>query len=122
MKAYPLIRAWLAKHSIQRVQFRRNLRWIDGDELASAFYTPDETKILYTNVIILALIGASWPILGSDGTWTSWFADKDILLAPFTSCNVAYDNNWSKHMNAQFGKPLNSVAILPRTARYAVKL
>ena len=74
------------------------------------FDTPAGIKTLHPDVTILALGGASWPKLGSDGAWTSWFADKNIPLPPFTPCNVGVHINWSKHMNAQFGKPFKSVA------------
>ena len=109
MKASPLLRAWLEKLSNQGVQLRTKWRWIGGDGRTFVFDTPNGTKTLHPDVTILALGGASWPKLGSDGAWTSWFADKNIPLAPFTPCNVAVHINWSKHMNARFGKPPKSV-------------
>ena len=89
MKASPLFRAWLAKLSTQGVPLRTKWRWIGGYGRAFVFATPDGTKTLHPDVTILALGGASWPKLGSDGAWTSSFADKNIPLAPFTPCNVA---------------------------------
>ena len=112
MKASPLLRAWLSRLSNQGVQLETKWRWISGDGSAFVFDTPDGPQTLYPDVTILALGGASWPKLGSDGAWTSWFAGKNIPLAPFTSCNVAINVNWSNHMNKQFGKPLKAVAFL----------
>ena len=82
MKASPLLRAWLAKFSTQGVQLRTQWRWTDGDGRAFVFDTPDGTKTLHSDVTILALGGASWPKLGSDGAWTSWFTDKISRLRP----------------------------------------
>ena len=84
MKASPLLRAWLAKLSTQGVQLRTRWRWIGGDGRTFVFDTPAVITKLHPVVTILALGGASWPKLGSNGAWTSWFADKNIPLAPFT--------------------------------------
>ena len=112
MKASPLLRAWLSKLSKQEVRLQTKWRWIHGDGRAFVFDTPDGLRTLYPDVTILALGGASWPKLGSDGAWTSWFAGKNIPITPFTPCNVAIDVNWSPHMITQFGKPLKAVAFL----------
>ena len=93
MKASPLLGVWLVKLSTQGVQLRTKWRWTGGDGRAFVFDTSDGTKTLHPDVTILALGGASWPKLGSDEAWTSWFADKNIPLAPFTSCNVAVHIN-----------------------------
>lgn len=67
MKASPLLRAWLVKLSTQGLQLRAKWRWTGGGGRAFVFDTPDGTKTLHPDITILALSGASWPKLGSDG-------------------------------------------------------
>ena len=117
MKASPLLRSWLARLSDQGVTLRTRWRWAGGDGRTFAFETPEGTQELCPDVTILALGGASWPRLGSDGAWTAWFAGQKIPLAPFTPCNVAVRIDWSSHMSAQFGKPLKSVTFLTHARR-----
>src|SRR5690606_25099045 len=61
---------------------------------------------------VLALGGASWPKLGSDGAWASWLGAKGITTAPFESANCGLEVNWSAYLRANFaGTPLKSVAL-----------
>ena len=69
MKASPLLRAWLARLSAAGVALRTRSRWtgFDGQELT--FDTPDGPRTERPDAVVLALGGATWPRLGSDGAW-----------------------------------------------------
>jgi len=69
---------------------------------------------------VLALGGASWPRLGSDGAWAPWLRERGVAVAPWQSSNCGFDvaptapgrGGWSEHLRQRFaGQPLKTVAI-----------
>jgi hypothetical protein len=59
---------------------------------------------------VLALGGASWPQLGSNGAWTSMLADRGVTVAPLKPANCGFDVGWSEFFSQRFaGQPLKSV-------------
>ncbi len=77
MKASPLLRAWLARLRSLNVAFQPRHRWVGWDEEGRLqFKTPDERIAVSADAAILALGGASWPRLGSDGHWTGHFRER----------------------------------------------
>ena len=109
MKASPLLRAWLARLDDLGVQRFTRWRWTGGMAPLS-FDTPDGPQSVSTKVTILALGGASWARLGSDGVWADAFARAGLDVRPFLPANAALDIDWSPHMAPHFGKPLKGVA------------
>ncbi|MEJ2018605.1 MAG: TIGR03862 family flavoprotein, partial [Maritimibacter sp.] len=55
---------------------------------------------------VLALGGASWARLGSDGAWAPWLADQGVEIAEFQPANAGLVVDWSPHMAKQFGQPV----------------
>ncbi len=109
MKASPLLRAWLARLEGLGVTLRRRHRWMGWDEGgALRFATPEGEVSFAPAATILALGGASWPRLGSDGAWAGWLAD----VAPFRPANMGFRVGWSPHFAERFqGMPLKRVAL-----------
>src|ERR1700712_5275285 len=69
-KASPLLRAWLRRLDAAGVQFALRHRWTGWDEDGRLlFQTADGQRAVDANATVLALGGASWPRLGSDGAW-----------------------------------------------------
>jgi uncharacterized flavoprotein (TIGR03862 family) len=61
---------------------------------------------------VLALGGASWPRLGSDGSWTEILAAKDVPLSPLRPSNCGFTVAWSDVFRDRFeGQPLKGVAL-----------
>lgn len=110
MKASPLLRAWLARLDGLGVSLNRRWRWVgwDGDQLA--FETSDGAQKIKADVTVLALGGASWSRLGSDGAWAPILTAKDVDVTAFEPANVGVLVDWSPHMQAMFGQPLKNVA------------
>ncbi|WP_438959372.1 TIGR03862 family flavoprotein [Nereida sp.] len=106
MKASPLLRAWLAEINA-RVETR--WRWKGFDGAFSVFETPDGPQNVNAKVTILAMGGASWRKLGSDGSWAEVLSDEDIV--PFQPMNMGFRVNWSSHVEAHFGAPIKAVAL-----------
>jgi uncharacterized flavoprotein (TIGR03862 family) len=110
MKASPLLRAWLERLAGLNVQLRTRWRWVGWNDRVAAFDTPDGAQVFAADVTILALGGASWSRLGSDGAWFDMLKSQGVKLAPLAPANAGLRVNWSAHMNAVFGQPLKGVA------------
>ncbi|MCB1329928.1 MAG: TIGR03862 family flavoprotein [Maritimibacter sp.] len=106
MKASPLLRAWLGESAALGVQISTRWRWAGFDGAGFAFDTPEGRQVLHPAVTVLALGGASWARLGSDGAWAPWLADRGIALAPFAPANAGLSVAWSAHMRKHFGAPV----------------
>lgn len=109
MKASPLLRAWLQQLEALGVSWRSRWRWGGWDGDALQFDTPEGPQKITTRVTVLALGGASWARLGSDGAWADILAERDVDLAPFKPANAGLLVDWSDHMAAQFGQPVKGV-------------
>ncbi|MEZ0172413.1 NAD(P)/FAD-dependent oxidoreductase [Microvirga sp. TS319] len=112
-KASPLLRAWLARLEGLGVRFALRHTWRGWDpEGALVFTTPDgETVRARPDVTILALGGASWPRLGSDGSWTDLLREKTIAIAPLRPANMGFTLPWSDIMRRFEGEPLKRIAL-----------
>jgi hypothetical protein len=111
MKASPLLRAWLARLALQGATIRLHCRWTGWNEAgALCFETPDGVTTDRPDAVVLALGGASWARLGSDGAWTAILRDQTIT--PLAPANCGFDVAWSTHMRDRFaGAPLKNVAM-----------
>ena len=110
MKASPLLRAWLRELQDAGVEQRLRWRWQGWRDGNLLFETPDGVQEIAAKAVVLAMGGASWARLGSDGRWAGYLQDQGIPLAPFKASNAGLLANWSVHMTPQFGKPLKGVA------------
>lgn len=112
MKASPLLRNWLARLAGKGVQLQTRWRWTGFDGDALAFDTPDGARSLRPAVTVLALGGASWPRLGSDGAWQPWLAARGVEITPFAPANMGFLMHWSPHMARHFGQPVKGAALI----------
>lgn len=113
LKAAPLLRAWLHRLRHQGVQFHMRHRWTGfGDGGALRFDTPQGDLAVTPAATVLALGGASWPRLGSDGAWVPMLQAAGVEVAPLRPSNCGFEVGWSEHFASRFaGEPLKSVAI-----------
>ncbi len=111
MKASPLLRAWLARLGTLGVSLRTRWRWqgLEGD--AHLFDTPDGRLPVAAGVTVLALGGASWSRLGSDGAWAPILHGHGVAMAPFRPANVGMAMTWSPHMRRVIGRPVKNVVL-----------
>ncbi|MHA6345036.1 TIGR03862 family flavoprotein [Roseivivax sp. CAU 1761] len=108
MKASPLLRAWLARLGAAGMQVRTRWRWTGWEGAACRFETPEGAAHLAPRVTVLALGGASWARLGSDGAWAATLAAEGLDLAPFAAANAGLVCAWSGHMAPHFGAPIKN--------------
>ncbi|OIQ28471.1 MAG: NAD(FAD)-utilizing dehydrogenase [Alphaproteobacteria bacterium MedPE-SWcel] len=109
MKGSPLLRAWLAELDGLGVLRHTSWRWTGWDGEALAFETPGGPRLIHARASVLALGGASWARLGSDGAWAGLLGARGVKLAPFQPSNAALALEWSSHMAPQFGAAIKAV-------------
>jgi uncharacterized flavoprotein (TIGR03862 family) len=114
MKASPLLRAWLGRLSAQGVALHPGHEWLGwADDGALALRRPDSTiETVRADAVVLALGGASWPRLGSNGAWADILAQRGVSIVPFRPANGGFLVNWSEPFRVRFaGSPLKTVAL-----------
>src|SRR5580704_2104311 len=88
LKASPLLRAWLQTLDAMGVSFSMRHRWTGWDDSGRlSFQTPDGQRVIAANATVLALGGASWPRLGSDGSWTETLRARGASISPLKPSN-----------------------------------
>ena len=124
LKATPLLRAWLAELGRRGVVLRTRTRWLGPDGPgASLVETGEGTERIEHAVCILAMGGASWPRLGSDGAWTGQLAQAGIAVTPLRPANVGMLVDWSAVARARLaGVPLKNLVGWSGEARAAGEL
>jgi hypothetical protein len=127
MKAAPLLRAWLHRLRGQGVRFHMRHRWLgwenpDGTG-ALRLATPDGERRVHARATVLALGGASWPQLGSDGAWVETLRAAGIEVAPLKPANCGFDvwppawrgmagTGWTPHLAERHaGAPIKPVVM-----------
>ena len=112
-KASPLLRAWLRRLDKLGVHFAARHRWVGWNEKgALRFETPRGELTVEADVTLLALGGASWPRLGSDGTWRDLLITRGIGVTELLPSNCGFHVEWSGIFRDRFeGVPLKNVAL-----------
>ncbi len=112
MKASPLLRAWLRRLDEQGVSFRTRTRFLGFADGGVRIADPSGESILHADAVVLAMGGASWPRLGSDGAWAPVLAGEGVAVAPFRPANCGFSCGWSPVFADRFaGAPLKNVRL-----------
>lgn len=109
-KASPLLRAWLQRLGAAGVKTCTGHRWTGWDGDALRFETAAGTIRVRAAATVLALGGASWPRLGSDGAWAPLLAAAGVPVAPLRPANAGFLCSWSEPMRRFAGTPLKRIA------------
>ncbi|WP_084572763.1 NAD(P)/FAD-dependent oxidoreductase [Methylocapsa aurea] len=112
-KASPLLRAWLNRLGSMDVALHPRHHWSGWDDNGSLVFIGPEGRIRLTpDAVVLALGGASWPRLGSDGGWTGPVAKVGIAVAPLRPGNCGFIVGWSEFFKSRFeGQPLKGIEL-----------
>ncbi len=130
-RATPLLRAWLERLTEQRVMIETRRRWVgfgvDGDGRVDGrhnrFVPSDATEATLagsspnlievdSDLTLMALGGASWPRVGSTGSWVGPFTDVGIAVMPLRSANCGLEVDWSERFAERFaGTPIKNAAV-----------
>jgi uncharacterized flavoprotein (TIGR03862 family) len=121
-KTSPLLRALLARLAANGVGILTRHRFDGFSEAGDLLLTDAEGRKTThkADAVILALGGASWPRLGSDGAWTAALAARGVGLTPFAPANCGVIVAWPEPFRAAFeGQPLKTIALCHGDARAA---
>lgn len=100
-RATPLLRAWLRRLDRLGVRLETGYQWSGFDDPATA----------EADAVVLALGGASWPRVGSDGSWAAVVKEAGIAVSPLRAANCGLLVDWSPQVRDRFsGSPLKNVA------------
>jgi hypothetical protein len=120
LKAAPLLRAWLHRLRAAGVRFHQRHRWQGWDATgALRFEAPQGEQRLAFDASVLALGGASWSRLGSDGVWLPLLAARGVETAALRPSNCGFDvghpgsaPGWSPWFQARYaGSPIKPVVL-----------
>ena len=124
LKAAPLLRAWLHRLRGSGVRFHQRSRWLGWDTAgALRLAGPQGEFTLKPDATVLALGGASWPQLGSNGAWVELLQTRGLTdIAPLRAANCGFDigatsahadaAGWSGVFAERFaGQPVKPVAL-----------
>ena len=109
MKASPLLRNWISR--LDELGVSRQNRWKlkSISNKVATFETPQGLLNKSADRIVLALGGASWPKLGSNGDWKSLFDPAE--LESFQASKCTFIVKWYIKMSKYFGQPLKSIKL-----------
>ena len=110
----PQVRDILVRHAArQGVRFHMRHRWLGfGEGGALRFAAPSGESSVHPGATVLALGGASWPQLGSDGAWVPMLEARGVDVAALRPSNCGFDVAWSEHFASRHaGQPLKGVAL-----------
>lgn len=110
MKAAPLLRAWLHRLRAQGLRTHMRRRW-QGWTADGGLDFGDE--VVQADATVLALGGASWARLGSDGAWVPTLQNSGVAVSPLRPANCGFDaaKPWSAYLRERHaGQPVKPVA------------
>lgn len=113
-KASPLLRAWLARLARLGVTIATRHAFLGfAGEGTLRLKGPDGDEILRSvDAVVLALGGASWPKLGSEGGWTGTLRAAGVAVTPLSAANSGAVVGWSSIFRADFeGRPIKTVLL-----------
>ena len=114
MKASPLLRAWLGRLDGLGVRLASGRLWTgwNADGALTFRLASGEIETVRPDATLLALGGASWPRLGSDGGWMPLLAARGVAMSPLRPANGGFTVAWSPQMRERFaGQPLKRIVI-----------
>jgi uncharacterized flavoprotein (TIGR03862 family) len=113
LKAAPLVRGWVRRLREQGVRFHTQHYWTGWDPSGALRFRHDGHETMaHADATVLALGGASWPKLGSDGCWLPLLRESGVAVAELTPANCGFECAWSPHFRERHaGQPVKPVAI-----------
>lgn len=114
MKASPLLRAWLGRLDALGVKLASGRLWTGWDAGGALTFrvATGEAETVRPDATLLALGGASWARLGSDGGWVPLLAERGVTVSPLGPANGGFTVAWSPVMKERFaGQPLKRIVL-----------
>jgi uncharacterized flavoprotein (TIGR03862 family) len=112
-RATPLLRAWLVRLGELGVEPRLRHEWLGWTSTGELrFATPVGEFMTRPDATVLAFGGASWPRMGSNGSWAGIVGSAGVEVTPLTPANSGFVVDWSDLFRSRFaGVPLKNVRL-----------
>jgi uncharacterized flavoprotein (TIGR03862 family) len=114
-RAAPLLRAWLRRLESLGVTFAVRHRWTGWAADGALTFTAPAARdqlVVRPAATVLALGGASWPRVGSDGTWAQTLEGAGIGVHDLRPANAGFDVAWTAGFVERFaGSPLKNLRL-----------
>ncbi|QGM97933.1 NAD(P)/FAD-dependent oxidoreductase [Methylocystis parvus] len=113
-KASPLLRGWLARLARLGVTIASRHAFLGfAPDGALRLKGPEGEEFARpAGAVVLALGGASWPKLGSEGGWTLALNEAGVAVTPLSPANSGALVEWSSIFRADFeGQPIKTVLL-----------
>ena len=113
-KASPLLRAWLSRLNELGVVIHTGHEWCGWDENDHIVFQQagGNTISVPADAVLLALGGASWPRLGSDGGWVEILKTKSVSISPLRPTNCGFIVQWSDVFKNRYpGQPVKPLVL-----------
>jgi uncharacterized flavoprotein (TIGR03862 family) len=111
-KASPLLRAWLRRLAALGVEVQLRHKFLGFAGTALRFEAGGEEVQATPDATVLAFGGASWPRLGSDGSWVDALAREQLAVTPLAPANAGLSIAWSDVICERFaGAPVKPLAL-----------
>lgn len=114
LRATGLLRAWLRRLEVSGVRLAPRTTWLGWDGGGALRVRQDDgvERRVAPDATVLALGGASWPRVGSDGGWVQVVRGAGIEVIPLRPANCGFVVGWSAVFATRFaGTPLKNVAL-----------
>ncbi len=112
-KTSPLLRSWLDKLQKQGVIFQPRHTWTGWDQEGKLIFSSPQGELhIKSDATLLALGGASWPRMGSDGGWVNILSSIGVDVSPLKPANCGFNVDWSAFFANKFqGQPLKRIGL-----------
>ncbi len=116
LRATPLLRAWLGRLEAMGVVLRVRCGWRGWDADGTLVMDgPEGEERIHPDVTVLALGGASWPRVGSNGAWVPVLEAAGVAVTPLRPANCGFSVGWSPLFSDRFaGASLKNVRLSHR--------
>ncbi len=113
LKAAPLLRGWVRRLRSSGVRFHMHHRWQGWSNAGALRFASESAEVeVETDATVLALGGASWSILGSDGAWQDALKSKGIGVAALKPSNCGFEVEWTAFLRERHaGAPIKPVTL-----------
>ncbi len=115
MKAAPLLRAWLHRLRELGVKFYPRHRWLGWSADQQLMFAASDSatpKVISADALVLALGGASWQRLGSNGAWVPLLRERSVQVNELVPSNCGFDVAWTELLRSEHaGAPLHGVGL-----------
>jgi uncharacterized flavoprotein (TIGR03862 family) len=112
IKPKEVLHAFLKIISKKGAALKTKYLWNGWNNNHLLFQHNSEIKYIAADITVFAMGGGSWKKTGSDGSWTSHFANKGIDVIPLQPSNCAFQIQWEKTFAGQAeGKSLKNISL-----------